>query len=219
MSERHDSDDLAESDYLSDCLRDYIADSIEEEGARSDASKAIDRLVSVATSSLEGFAPTDAQELLHFWQQKPLEWRWAVDEHYSREAVLAVPAIVQRFLRLSPVLVGRLPGNEATIYLREATRCFLYGFFQGSTALSRAALEAGINDLLRQTLGSVPTMDLVDKLRQLQRFGLLGDEDANDAHAVRKAGGSVLHESPAQDHLALDTIIKARRVLTRLYKA
>ena len=57
---------------------------------------------------------------------------------------------------LKPVLAGQVPSAEVSLYLREATRCYLYGFFQGSTALCRAALEAGINELLQRRFSRTP---------------------------------------------------------------
>jgi hypothetical protein len=38
-------------------------------------------------------------------------------------------------------------------------------------------------------------------------------------HSVRKAGGTVLHKSPATEKLAFDSLVQARRVLMKLYKA
>src|SRR5262249_41147087 len=157
------------------------------------------------TSSLEGFAPTDSREVMEFWNRNPGHWKWAVDEHYSRETVNAIPAIVERFLSLTPVLAGRVPSPEVSVYLREATRCYLYRFFQGSTGLCRAALEAGINELLQQRFGNVSGVDLVDKLRQLERFHVLDAATSSDAHLVRKAGGSVLHRPPTPAKEAFET--------------
>lgn len=212
-------DATSEPDLLSECLRDYIDDSFRSEGETADAGVVIERLVKMATSSLEGFAPADSREVMEFWTRNPEHWKWAVDEHYSRETVNAIPAIVERFLSLKPVLAGRVPSAEVSLYLREATRCYLYGFFQGSTALCRAALEAGINELLQRRFGNVSGVDLVEKLRQLERFHVLDAATSNDAHAVRKAGGSVLHRSPTPVKEAFDTLVKARAVLVRLYKS
>lgn len=212
--------DSSETDQglLSACLRAYIEESTDSSGQTAEESLLIERLVKTATSSLEGFAPTETHELMEFWRRNPTHWQWAVDEHYSREGVEAVPQIVERFLNLTPILAGRIPNPEVSLYLREATRCYLYGFFQGSTALCRAALEAGINELLERRLGSAPVLDLVEKLQQLERFRMLDAPTSSDAHAVRKAGGSVLHKSPAPAKVAVDILLKTRTVLMRLYR-
>jgi hypothetical protein len=214
MAESKESPDL-----LSEHLRWYVEDAEEESAEDSEAKLVVEKLVQTAMSSLEGFAPATSDELIKFWQRNPEHWKWAVDDFYSRRGVAEVPDIVRRFLKLTPVLVGRIPSAEVSTYLREATQCFLHGFFQGSIALSRAALESGINELLLRQLGTVPTIDLVDKLKQLERFKLLDLQTSNDAHSVRKAGGTVLHKSPATEKSAFDSLVKARRVLMSLYKA
>lgn len=204
---------------LSDHLNCYIQDSDldatpEEKNARS----TVEKLVKVATSSLEGFAPAAAQQLLRFWESNPENWQWAVDDHYSRQCVNDVSRIVKRFLKLTPVLVGRIPNDEVSLYLREATQSFIHGFFQASTALARAALEAGMNELLKQKLGATPNTDLIDKLNQLERFKFINANVARLAHDVRKAGGNVLHKSPAPEKLAFDTLINVRKILMKLYE-
>jgi hypothetical protein len=204
---------------LSEHLRWYIEDADEEQAAEDPEAKlVVDKLIRATTSSLEGFAPSEMTELLTFWQHHAASWRWAVDDFYTRESVRSIGDIVRRFLRLTPVLVGRIPSPEVSVYLREETRCFLHGFFQASVALSRTALEAGINELLLRRLGTVPRADLIDKLTQLERFHILDREATNAAHEVRKAGGAVLHKSPAAESVAFDTLVRARRVLTKIYE-
>jgi hypothetical protein len=221
MSDIANGNDLNEApSLLSNELESYIKNSDREfEEEDKEARLVVARLVRSATSSLEGFAPSDAKVLLAFWEKHHDIWKWAADEFYSRQCVGNIETIVRRFLKLSPVLVGRIPNTEVSVYLREATQCFLHGFFQACTALSRAAMEAGINELLGRQLGAVPNVDLVDKLRQLERFKLLDSRTASEAHEVRKAGGSVLHRSPAPEKLAFEALLKARRVLMKLYAA
>jgi hypothetical protein len=211
------SDEQSES-LLSDCLASYLGDAGDAyEDDDKEARLVVEELIRAATSSLEGFAPAAATQVLAFWKANPENWKWAADDFYSRQCVASISKIVRRFLELTPVLVGRIPNSEVSLYLKEATQCFLHGFFQGSTALSRAAMESGINELLARQLGAVPKLDLVEKLRQLERFKLLDSSVARSAHEVRKAGGNVLHRSPAPEKLAFETLIKAREVLMKLY--
>jgi hypothetical protein len=190
---------------LSDHLEWYIQDADQDASAEEKTARStVDKLITVAMSSLEGFAPAAADQLLKFWRNSPDSWHWAVDDYYARQSVTDIAQIVRRFLKLTPVLVGRIPSDEVSVYLREATRTYIHGFFQASTALSRAALEAGINEHLKGKLGAVPNTDLIDIARL--------------AHEVRKAGGNVLHKSPAPEKLAFDTLISARKILMNLYE-
>jgi len=219
MSKNTDSPSNEQPQLLSQHLDWYIQDSDQDASSEEKAARStVEKLIAVAMSSLEGFAPAAADQLIKFWHQDPENWSCAVDDYYARQSIRDIPRIVQRFLKLTPVLVGRIPSDEVSLYLREATRSYIYGFLQASTALSRAALEAGINEHLKGKLGAVPNTDLIDKLNQLERFKLITADIAHLAHDVRKAGGNVLHKSPAPDKLAFDTLISARKILKKLYE-
>ncbi len=144
-------------------------------------------------------------------------WKRTGDEFYARETVLHLPGMVKRFSRLRPVLVGKLPDRQLTIYLGEATRCFVYGFFQGSIALSRAALEAGLNRHIQLRLGLVPQMELKEKIAKAAQFKLISGGAADLAQRVRMLANQVLHSKPASETLAFDALVGARGVLTEVY--
>ena len=120
-------------------------------------------------------------------------------------------------IRLTPVLTEGVPGQEVKIYLREASRCFIYGFFQASIALSRAALEAGLNDHLRKTVGTIPEVDLATKVKKAAEYKLVSAASASLGHAVRISAREVLHQKPANENSAFDTLVQARGFLMELY--
>jgi hypothetical protein len=144
-------------------------------------------------------------------------WKRTADEFYARETVFHLPDMVKRFSRLRPVLVGRLPDRQLTIYLGEATRCFVYGFFQGSIALSRAALEAGFNRHFELRLGSVAQMELKEKIEKAAQFKLITGGTADLAQGVRRLANQVLHSKPASENTAFDALVRVRGVLMDMY--
>jgi hypothetical protein len=196
---------------IDDCDRD-------EESESKESSAIVQRMIRFAASSLEGFAESAGNKLIDLWRKDPENWRWAVDDYYSREAVDNIRKTVGRFLKLSPVLVGVVPSSEVNIYLREATRCYIYGFFQASIALCRAALEAGLNELLKRRMGMTPQMKFAPKISQAGRFKLLNSFSTAEAHEVRKAARTVLHEKPVSQFLAFDTLARTRGVLLKMYQ-
>jgi hypothetical protein len=143
-------------------------------------------------------------------------WKHSGDQFYAREVVSHLPDMVERFSRLRPILVGRLPDRRVAIYLREATRCFVYGFFQGSVMLSRAALEAGLNRYVELKLGSLPRMELKEIIEKAARFKLISGATADLAQSVRKLANQVLHSKPASEALAFEALVAARGVLREL---
>ncbi len=167
--------------------------------------------------SLEGFSHPIAKKVHDIWTKHPSFWKAMIEDWYVREGLERVPAVAERFHRLSPVLVGKNPNPEVNDYLREATRCFLYGFFQATASLSRAALEVGLNDYLLRKLGSVPEIGLSEKIKQGTRFSLLTPPVAGMAMEVIKAAGMVLHRQLAPESLAFDTLVRTRGVLRELY--
>jgi hypothetical protein len=211
MDSKSDNGSSLLSGQLEDCIEELDQN---DESESAETSALVQRMIRFATSSLEGFAESAAHKLITLWGENPGNWRWAVDEHYSREAVGNIRKSVSRFLKLSPVLVGTVPSSEVNVYLREATRCYIYGFFQASIALCRAALEAGLNELLKRRMGAIPRIDLIKKIAQASRFKLLDSVSAAEAHEVRKAARTVLHERPVSQSLAFDTIARTRGVST-----
>jgi hypothetical protein len=155
----------------------------------------------------QGFLPPELED----WY-----WKHTGDQFYAREAVSHLPDMVERFSRLRPILVGKLPDRRLAVYLREATRCFVYGFFQGSIALSRAALEAGLNRHVELKLGSLPQMELKETIEKAARFKLISGGTADMAQRVRKLANQVLHSKPASEALAFEALVAARGVLREL---
>jgi len=175
-------------------------------------------LLHVATSSLEGFSTEVEYKLLAALKENRDIWEWSADDHYSREAVANIRRTVNRFLKLSPVLTGVVPNDEVSAYLREATRCYIYGFSQASIALSRAALEAGLNEFLKRKMGSSYDESLTKKIRKAEQFKLIDRNRAGMAEDVCRAAGMVLHQKPAPDALAFDALVRTRGVLLKLYE-
>ena len=207
------------SDQLHVCIDSIESDSREMPERMDDESIAtVHKMFRLAISSLEGFSNDLVGKLIACWRNDPDLWDWVVDDHYSREAVKNIRGIVHRFMKLSHVPAGVLPSPEVSTYLREATRCYIYGFSQASIALSRAALEAGLNEYLRRKLRAAPQLKLLEKIKKAEQFKLIGRSHAAMAEDVSKAAGMVLHQKPATSSLAFDSLSRVRGVLLALYE-
>jgi hypothetical protein len=176
------------------------------------------KMFKLAIPSFEGFSTKLASKIVASFREDQELWEWVIDNHYSREAVKNIRGIVHRFMQLSHVPAGVLPSPEVSAYLREATRCYIYGFAQASIALSRAAMEAGLNEYLRRKLKSAPQLKLLEKIKKAEQFKLIDRTHAGMAEDVSKAAGMVLHQKPATSSLAFDSLSRARGVLLALYE-
>ena len=81
-----------------------------------------------------------------------------------------------------------LAPDSVVSYLRESTRCWLYGFHGASVALSRACLEETLKNQLRAS----GALDYLNKLARTR--GLLDDCMFDMAEKIRVTGNKFLHE-------------------------
>jgi hypothetical protein len=140
-----------------------------------------------------------------------------IHEHYTRELLDRVPGVVHRTLLLSPMpRRKRSPAREIQVYLREATRCCVFGLWQASIALSRAALEAALNEKLeKRLLTACDTLN--QRIRAAGYTGILDPATTEMAYKVAKHGNTVLHKGPLGEGEASETVAAMRGVLAYLY--
>lgn len=111
-----------------------------------DLGKQILEILESVVQSLEGLAPAQNEKLHNILKEWRELWEWSIDWWYCKDAVARIPEAIGRLEKLSPILTRVTHRKEINAYLREATQCYLYGFFQASTTLFRTALEASIKD-------------------------------------------------------------------------
>lgn len=181
----------------------------------------IRELLGKVIHSLEGLAPVETENLHQFLKEKEWAdlWVWSIDWWYCKDAMTRIPEITDRFGKLSPILTRVAHRKEVNVYLREATQCYLYGFFQASTALFRTALETGLRDFCVHNLGSKPGVgvDLDDLITQAVRFHLLSQESGAMATRVRRIANRVVHDEPIAEGQAFEVLVQTRRVLEEIY--
>ena len=124
------------------------------------------------------------------------------DDLYTREFLKKVENIVDRTMKLSAVAPKATPDSGVNLFLREASRCLIHGFWNSSVALSRAALELGLKQQLKSRLaGLIPTEDdLQWLLEYANQFKVIDDARFELGDKVRKTGNKVLHGSQADSN-------------------
>jgi len=187
--------------------------------AYPDLGKQMRRMIEIVVSSLEGLASDDAEQVRKFFEEWPECRNWSTDWWYCKDAVERIVPITRRFVKLSPILTRVGHQQEVNVYLREATQCFLYGFFQASTALFRTALETGIKHFCDRKLGALPGAKLYDLIAQAEKLGLVSLHVGAMASDVRIAANKVIHEEPISEQQAFDVLVKTRGVLEEFYKS
>lgn len=138
------------------------------------------------------------------------------DDYYTRSFLEDVPKMVERTLKLSQLHPGEMPTGATNTYLLEATRCYIFGLWQATIALSRAALEEGLRERVEAVTGKSPTK-LSDILKVATDWGLLRGEASKLASNVKLAGDRVLHGRPSNDKESWQTLSASRKVLLSLF--
>jgi hypothetical protein len=137
-----------------------------------------------------------------------------LDSLYVRELVAAVPEYVERTIALSHLSAGRKPPKRMNKYLGEAVRAYILGLPLASIAISRAALEQGINDCLTSTPEDAAFSAKIDQI--VEALGIDESIGRTAKQVVRKCN-SVIHEGPVGLPVAFEILVKVRIVLEALY--
>jgi hypothetical protein len=139
------------------------------------------------------------------------------DECYTRQLLQEIPKMVTRTMRLSQMLPRKMPSRATNTYLKEATRSYIFGLWQGCIALSRAAVENGLRQEVTRDLKPGDNPKSQQLIATASRMQLLDYDHAQMAERVVTVGNRVLHGEPSNDKESFACLEDARKVLLRLY--
>jgi predicted RNA-binding Zn-ribbon protein involved in translation (DUF1610 family) len=171
---------------------------------------------------LEAFGDGRLARWIRSKVKDPLKRAWIariLNDFYTRDFLKRAGKIVERTMLLNAMESKANPDRGVTLYLREATRCYVFGFWDSSVALSRAAVERALKDRLKEQLGkNMPNDDEMKRLLDYAyKMRLIDGAHLTMANAVRVAGNNVLHGSHAHENDAGESLAAARGVLNHLY--
>ena len=196
---------------------DFVNDSPPDE--RDEAAEWVaSKMTAYLLESLEAFKAREGVSVLEklFATQNKTILESRFDECYTRQLLKRVPKMVARTMRLSQMLPRKMPSPATNMYLKEATRSYIFGLWQGCVALSRAAVEQGLREEATSKL-ILRNPKFHDLITAAIRMRLLDDEHAKMARQVEMAGNQVLHGKPSNEIQSLECLATARKVLLRLY--
>jgi len=147
----------------------------------------------------------------------------AAAAHVADEMSKLFPAVVERLVafRVTPVTKA-VPTNVAQ-YAREATRCYLYGFFSACLALCRSCVESGIETRLVQRgrqkdLNSISYNKVEAMLELALKEGVVDELAYEMATAIRRSANKAIHGKVPSEPACRDGLEKTRAVLRHLYE-
>lgn len=199
--------------YLEDWDQEYEPDPEDPKGEWMEVIRRIE------ADSIESLLPEALGEIVKRLRARRDYLVWGLDDRYTRTLINEVPRIVQRALKLEPLFIEERFEGPPEIYLRESTRAYLLGLFQGSVALSRSAVESALGEILRRKAPILVQDDqLFSLIKAAELSKLLEPDLLQFAHEVRRMANDVLHGTPCQDQDAFDALAKTRKILSTLYK-
>lgn len=177
-----------------------------------------ERFVAYVFSALQSFSSDAIDRILAEIPLAQLE-DW-FDDLLVREFLLQAPKLAARAARLSPIvarMAPNAPNAPITLYLKEATRAYIFGFWSSSIVLSRAAMEQALKDRLNK--GEQGETKLTDLIKEALWTGALDRAHESLASKVQLEGNSWLHgrrgAEPAD--CAWETLSAARGVISHLF--
>jgi hypothetical protein len=145
-----------------------------------------------------------------------------LESYFTRISLAEAPNLVKRSRRLESIGLSGNPGRRVSRYFYQASSCYIYGFYDAVAVLSRAVVEAALEDRIGETVA--PTHADRDRRGYQERLinwakttGLLDAETSSSAHSVRLLGNKAIHEAPVNELEARRAITDAVRVLRRAY--
>jgi hypothetical protein len=151
--------------------------------------------------------------------------------HYAVELVKVLKRLRDLTFDFSPPGIHGHAPEEAVFYLREATRCFLYGLFEASVALCRACLEEALDARLHASAQGIEALMREPKQIDGKKRGklevLIGAGTAakildcplkDSASRIQKLGNTVMHDRRLlSEDEARDDLRDLRTVLNSLF--
>jgi len=141
--------------------------------------------------------------------------------HYAFELTKVLARLNKKTFRLeAPPITGLAPSSVVS-YLKESTRCWLYGFHGACVSLCRACLEETLKEALKKatpiSILNTSRLDLpIDEARQNQ---VLDDCMAEVAHSIRKKANKFLHGDPITEEDSRETLDNTRSVVEQVFSS
>jgi hypothetical protein len=183
-----------------------------------------DALFRAVISSRIGLGGPDAASLETGMQLlRPHALPEAAAEYAIREMCKLLPDVVERLRRfqVTPV-TSAVPTNVAQ-YAREASRCYLYGFFSAALILCRSCVESGIEGKLiqnglRKQLNAIAYNKVQAMLDLARDSGVLDEITYGMANDIRKSANKAVHGAVPIAKDCRERLEQTRALLRHLYE-
>jgi len=183
-----------------------------------------DDLMSSLIASRIGLGRPDAARFeTHMqWSRPDALPQWAA-RHVVREMSETLPAVVERLRGFQVTPVSAAVPTSVAQYAREASRCYLYGFFSAALILCRSCIESGIQERLvekghRKQLNAIEFNKVQAMLDLALDSAVLDDVTFAMANDIRKSANQAAHGTVPAATDCQERLDQTRAVLRHLYE-
>ena len=141
-----------------------------------------------------------------------------IDRVLSTRMLLEVRGMVSRVTNLSKLERVRIPSDQTAKYVREAARSYIYGFYQGSAAMSRVALEQALKEVLgRQGIEDFVSFKSLRK--EAKKSGILDEMTSRAVQDLSNDASAVIHHRPTDASGSLEILVRSRGLIVQVLTA
>jgi hypothetical protein len=147
----------------------------------------------------------------------------AAAQYVAYEMSELYPAVAERLRAFQITPVSQAVPKNVAQYAREASRCYLYGFFSACWALCRSCVESGIEERLvhkglTKELRGISYSKVQEMLKLALKSGVLDSLVYEMANDIRTSANKAIHGTMPSEAECRDRLEKTRAVLRHLYE-
>jgi hypothetical protein len=139
-----------------------------------------------------------------------------IDRVFATRTLAGISGMTHRVVDLSKLQSARIPSPQTETYVREAARSYLYGLFQASVVMTRAALEQALKEVL-ELQGVEDFIPFADLRKQASKKGILDDVTGPATKDLFSEASGVTHHKPTDSGRALSILERSRGLIEQIY--
>ena len=145
-----------------------------------------------------------------------------LDSCYTCDQLWAVPDMVKRTLKFSKLVATTIPSDQTALYIIEANRSYIQGFFLSSVAMARCALEQALKERLAAFIDRRepdPTLRGLIELAEEEKF-VLSPTSIPLARKLARKCNKVMHQRPVHgEEAAFEILVGIRGLIIEIYSS
>jgi hypothetical protein len=178
----------------------------------------LERIAEELIEGREAFTDGCFEVLERALRKEPEITEGEIDRVLTRRSLSGMRGMVRRLVDLSKLDRVRIPSAQTAEYVREAAQSYVFGLYQCSAAMGRAALEQALKEVLERQ-GVEDFVSFKELRREAEEKKILDAVTGPAARKIARDASGVIHNQPANARLAFDILSGSRGLIVQIYAA